>query len=394
MAVHEGHERTSGLTRRSMLGGTAAALGGAAVMPAVSASGSGAFGDRRGTRIDIHRHMWPPAWAAYRERQGGWAAIGLLTPLPEWTVEDHFAFDAAWGFTASALSLVPPACAFGDVADRRATARAVNEFGAGLIADHGARFAVFGTSSLPDVEGAVTEVRHLFDELHLDGFGVSTNYFGKYIGHPDFAPVYEELNARDAVVLVHPVNPDYPVPGVGFSPEQPFFYPTLEWPFDTARAIGNLIYGEVAKSYPRIRWIFMHTGGTIFSIAFRLATAHAFLPRFNQVLPEGPNPYLERFYFDIAQGFSAAQLRAAKEYVPAQHLLLGTDTSPVMNLYADDNADRVPLPRRELPHAGDPAPGLREVFDARERGRIEGTNALRLLPSLAARIAGDARAIA
>jgi hypothetical protein len=84
------------------------------------------------------------------------AAIGLLVPLPEWTVEDHVAFDAAWGFTASAVSLVPPACAFGDVADRRATARAVNEYGAKLIADHGERFAVFGTSSLPDVVGAVT----------------------------------------------------------------------------------------------------------------------------------------------------------------------------------------------------------------------------------------------
>jgi hypothetical protein len=31
---------------------------------------------------------------------------------------------------------------------------------------------------------------------------------------------------------------------------------------------------------------------------------------------------------------------------------LGTDTSPVINLYADDNADVVPLPQRELPHAG------------------------------------------
>jgi predicted TIM-barrel fold metal-dependent hydrolase len=103
-----------------------------------------------------------------------------------------------------------------------------------------------------------------------------------------------------------------------------------------------------------------------------------------------PNPYLERFYFDTAQGFSAAQLQAATEYVPAQHLLLGTDASPVINLYADDNADVVPLPQRELPHAGDPAPGLSEVFNARERARIGGINALKLLPSLATRISAGA----
>jgi hypothetical protein len=87
-------------------------------------------------RVDVHRHMWPPAWRDYRDRQGRWSAIGL-TPLPEWTVDDHIAFNARWGFAASAVSLVPPACAIGTISDRRATARAINEYGAALIADHG-----------------------------------------------------------------------------------------------------------------------------------------------------------------------------------------------------------------------------------------------------------------
>ena len=287
------------------------------------------------------------------------------------------------------MSLVPPACAFGDVADRRTTARAVNEFGAALVADHGARFAVFGTSSLPDVEGAVAEVRHLFDELHLDGFGVSTNYFGKYIGHPDFAPLSEELNARDAVVLVHPVNPDYQLPGVGFSPAAPFFYPTLEWPFDTARAITNLIYGKVAKSYPRIRWIFMHTGGTIFSIAFRLATAHAFLPRFNQDLSGGPESVPGAVLLRHRPGLQH-RTAAGGEGVRA-----GAAPPPGdRHVARHEPLRRQQRRRRAAPAegtcrtAGIRAPWLSEAFNARDRTRIEGANALkRLLPGLAARIA-------
>jgi hypothetical protein len=60
-----------------------------------------------------------------------------------------------------------------------------------------------------------------------------------------------------------------------------------------------------------------------------------------------------------------------------------------INLYAANNADVVPLPRRQLPHDGDPAPELSKVSNAQDRARIEGTNALELLPNLAARIAAD-----
>lgn len=373
------------LTRRRMLGGVAVTLGTTAVgsaLPHTAHADDGLGGE---VRIDVHRHMWPPAWSEYRDRQGGWTAIGLM-PLPEWTVDDHFAFDERWGITASAVSMVPPACAFGDVADRRATARAINEYGAGLIADHGARFAVFGTSSLPDVDGAVAEVRYLFDELHLDGFGVSTNYFGTYMGHPDFAPIYEELNARDAVVFVHPANPAYPPPRVGFGATNLFAPPTLEWTFDTTRAIANLIHSKVVRDYPKIRWIFAHTGGTIFSVAFRLSTAHAIVPTFNQELPEGAETYLKRLYFEVAQAFGPAQLQAAKEYVPVEHMLLGTDTSPLIDLFADNNTAIVPLPARLLPHDKDPAPGLDVAFSRHERSLIEGPNALALFPRLAAAV--------
>lgn len=378
-------DASRGITRRKMLRGSALALS-ATTLAASSPGAAGAVREAataKGVRIDMHRHMWPPAWSAYRDRLGGWPAIGSI-PLPEWTVDDHFAFDERWGFDASAVSLVPPACALGDVADRRATARAVNEYGAWLIADHGTRFAVFGTSSLPDLEGAVAELRYLFDELRLDGFGMSTNYFGTYVGDPAFAPIYEELNARDAVVFVHPANPAYPPPRVGFSPTKLFAYPSFEWPFDTTRAIANVIHMKVVRDYPRIRWMFAHTGGAIFSLAFRMSTSHAIAPGFHEELPEGSDRYLKQLYFEVAQAFGPAQLNAAREYVPVDHILLGTDTSPLANLFADDNAEVVPLPPGELPHGGDPAPGLSEAFTHRDRARIEGPNALALLPRLAA----------
>jgi 6-methylsalicylate decarboxylase len=320
-------------------------------------------------------------WADYRDRQGGWAAIGLA-PLFEPDIPGgHFEFMNTWSIDVAMLSLVPPACAFGALDDRRATARAVNQVGAGLIQTHGARFGFFATSSLPDVPGAVAEIRYAFDQLHLDGFAVSTNYFGDYIGNPTFEPVYEELNARNAVVLVHPTNPAYAPPNVGFSFPLPHF--CFEWIADSARAMTNIIYRRVAKRYPNIRWIFMHGGGAMSAYTLRQAGLHAFLPQFNDVLPEGPMPYLRQFYWDTAQAFTPSPMASVKEVAPLSHILFGTDWPPIKNFY--ENAQTViPYPGEQLPDpaVGDPAPALSLSFSKPERRAIDGDNALELFPRL------------
>src|SRR4051812_16936546 len=377
----------AGVSRRHLIiGGVATAAAAGLVACGDTDAAAGTYTTYKpGVRVDIHHHLFPQVWADYRDRQGGWSAIGLA-PLYEAPIPGgHFEFMDTWNIDAAVVSLVPPACAYGPVDDRRTTARAVNEVGAGLIRDHGARFGFMATSSLPDVDGAVEEIRYAFDTLNADGFGVQTNYFGDYMGSPTFEPVYAELNARHAVVLVHPINPPYAPPNIGFSFPLPHF--CFEWIADSARAMTNVIYRGVAKRYPDIKWIFMHGGGAMTAYAFRQAALHAFLPGFTQALPEGPLPYLQKFYWDTAQAYTGAPMQSVREITPVSHILAGTDWPPIKNFY-DNALTQVPWPADELPDpaVGDPAPALSKVFSKNERKMIDAGNALEIFPRLRQRM--------
>ena len=80
-----------------------------------------------------------------------------------------------------------------------------------------------------------------------------------------FWPVFEELNRRKAVVFFHPVAPqDYRgFPGVSLS--------TMEFPFDTARAIMSMLYHGTPEKFPDVTMIFSHAGGAMPYLAGRTA---------------------------------------------------------------------------------------------------------------------------
>jgi hypothetical protein len=106
-----------------------------------------------------------------------------------------------------------------------------------------------------------------------------------------------------------------------------------------------------------------------------------------QALPEGPMPFLARFYYETAQAFSVAQLQATRALATVDRLLFGTDYPPRANLYSAQNAELISLSASELPLDGDPAPTFDSVFTVDERIQVERTNALALFPGLAERLA-------
>ena len=101
-------------------------------------------------------------------------------------------------------------------------------------------------------------------ELKAEGICLLTNYGGRYLGDPKFDPVFEELNRRGAVVYVHPTEGPCTC---GF--ELPAA--SLEYPFDTTRAIASLLFSGTFSRARNIKFIFSHAGGTIPFIADRLA---------------------------------------------------------------------------------------------------------------------------
>jgi predicted TIM-barrel fold metal-dependent hydrolase len=311
--------------RRTFIKGAAAAAA-AAMCPAFVRAAAAQIGGGAPTRIvDVHHHYASPNYIA---SLGARNVGNNLDRFRGDTPEKHLAEMDSAGVATAMLSQYSGFW-FGDVNQARRDARDLNEWAAAkMVAAYPARFGLFASLPLPDVEASLKEIEYAFDTLKADGVSLITSYDGKWLGDKSFDPVFEELNRRRAVVFTHPLEPACcrnPLPGV--TPQ------TLEYPTDTTRAIVNLLVTGAAERYPDVRFIFSHAGGTLVSIAQRILG--------NDVTAEGlahPDAksrlaQVRRFYYDTAASANPVQLPSLKLLVPASQIVFGTDT-PLASLTA------------------------------------------------------------
>ncbi|HEY2387708.1 MAG TPA: amidohydrolase family protein [Candidatus Binatia bacterium] len=305
-------------------------------------------------RIDVHQHIVPPLYAAWL-RSRGLDAGGL--PIPEWSAESALAMMDARGIARGVLSVSAPGVHLGDAAEARRMARALNEFTAEVARARPDRFGFFATLTLPDIEGALAEVAYALDHLGADGVVLLANAQGRYLGDPEFAPLFTELDGRGAIVFVHPAAlPGPQVPGL------PAF--VADFLLDTTRAAAELVRAGVMRRHRDLRIILAHAGGFVPYAAERLALTLAFLV--GRPVEEVRNE-LRRFYFDTALSTPAA-LPSLLAFAAPGHVLFGSD-SP----YAP------PLVVEHFATALDTYDGL----DAAGHAAIDRANALALSPRLA-----------
>jgi predicted TIM-barrel fold metal-dependent hydrolase len=153
-------------------------------------------------RIDVHSHFLPPDYLAALSEAGIRDVDGY--PLPEWSVDAALETMDGNGVGSSILSISSPGLSFvgGDTAHEPA-----NENARALIEAHPDRFGAFALLPLPDIDASLREVSYALDTLGFDGVGVLTNYAGAYLGDRRFAPLFDELQRREAVVFIHPTQP-------------------------------------------------------------------------------------------------------------------------------------------------------------------------------------------
>jgi len=271
-------------------------------------------------RIDTHHHHYP---AVYIEKTGDvlkHTTHAFYERLKNWRPSQAVeAMDKA-GIAVSVLSVSTPSVWLGDVAASRTLAREMNEAAAGYQRNYRGRFGHFAALPLPDVDGSLREIEYAFGTLKADGIALTTNYMDKYPGDEAFAPVFAELNRRKAVVYFHPTAASFAfnvIPGVP--------PPTLEFPFDTTRAITSLLFGGTFNRCPDIRWIFSHGGGGLAMVAHRLVGFVKNRPEFQPRVPNGVMHELSKLYFDVVGVASPGALRAVLDIVPMSHLLFGSD---------------------------------------------------------------------
>ena len=156
-------------------------------------------------RVDIHHHIFPPFYVKAMEEQ---LRAGGFSPRP-WTPSTSIDMMDKHGIATAFFSPVQRLVmdSTSDKSEKaRNLARQHNEYGAQLVKDYPGRFGHFATLPLPDTDGSLKEIAYSLDVLKADGIALWTSYMDKWMGDPSFAPVYEELNRRGAVVFVHPAR--------------------------------------------------------------------------------------------------------------------------------------------------------------------------------------------
>jgi 6-methylsalicylate decarboxylase len=330
------------LSRRGFIAGAAAAF-----------TATGAAAQDRPHRIDVHHHIVPPAWLAAL-RQAGRDTPPVVAWTPQRSLDD---MDKA-GIATAVTSPTTPQVGFLPAADAARVARESNEYASRLRSDNPGRFGMFAMLPMPHVDECLKEIEYAFDSLQADGIGMMTSYGDKWLGYPQFTPVFDELNRRKATVYTHPTTANCCgnlVQGVTES--------AVEWGTDTTRSIVNLIFSGAAQRHGDINFIFSHGGGVLTAVAERLEIQMVNTPPYKgKFTREMVDSQLRRFYYDTAQVANAVTIGALAKLVPVSQIVFGTD-----------------YPYRT---GAEHVAGLAANFGADDLRAIDRGNALRILPHL------------
>jgi predicted TIM-barrel fold metal-dependent hydrolase len=269
--------------------------------------------------IDVHAHHLPDFYVqqataaghAHPDGMGGW---------PAWSVRDHLDLMDRNGIQTAMLSLSSPGVHFGDDKAARVLARRVNEYTAELSRNHRGRFGTFASLPLPDVDGALEEIAFAFDELGADGVALLTHTNGVYLGNERLEPVFAELDRRGAVVFLHPTSPVCWEQSALGRPR-----PMVEYTFDTARTVTDLLMAGVLTRHPDMRVIVPHCGGAIPVLADRINEFMQLFVPSRETPPLDAVQQLRTLYYDIAGTAFPRQVPALLKLIDPDHLLFGSD---------------------------------------------------------------------
>ncbi|MFD9698225.1 amidohydrolase family protein [Lentzea sp. NPDC059081] len=269
--------------------------------------------------LDVHAHYVTPYYAE-RCRAAGHGTPDGMPALPEWSVEAAIQVMATSGVAAAVLSVSSPGVHFGDDStakdqNARDLARHVNDEGAQVVARMPDRFGLAATLPLPDVDGALAELARAFDELGADAITLHTNHHGRYLTDPAYDPVLAELDARAAVVTLHPTSPPCWEHTALGRPR-----PMIEFLFDTTRCVVDLVLSGTLDRYANIRWIVPHAGAVLPVVAHRVAGMSTLVGAPVDV----PNA-LGRLYYDLAGVPLPVALDGLLTLVGPNRLLYGSD---------------------------------------------------------------------
>jgi aminocarboxymuconate-semialdehyde decarboxylase len=332
------------------------------------------MGDTNGRVIDVHAHVMTPeaqeiAAPLFTPEKDPF--IGYSGPTSEAYNRDHFAEISPklslpdvrlrdmdrMGVDVQAISVAPPQYFYW--AEPQVGAKLsgmVNDRLYEIVQGHPDRFVGLGTLPLQDLDLGLAELERVVDELGFHGLEICTNVNGVDFDDPRFVPFFEEVVARDLLLVVHPN---------GFTQGERlsdyYLINTVGMPMDSTVFIARMIFGGVLERFSTLKVCVMHGGGYLPFYPARFDHAYEQRTDCREHISRPPSTYLAQLSFDTMV-FDPAMIAELVRRYGADHVLLGTD-------YPYDMGETDPL-------------GLIDAADglcAEERSMIVGGNAARLL---------------
>ncbi|KAK4156047.1 hypothetical protein C8A00DRAFT_12963 [Chaetomidium leptoderma] len=313
--------------------------------------------------VDIHTHMYPPAYISILSSRDTIPLIRRFpsspdprlilleaelpaleaalhdptAPLPGRPLTKHFShlsqklhFMATQKIDISVLSLANPWLDFVSPLEAGQAADQVNgSFELMCTARKGSRFFFFGTlplsAPLPTILASIDNLKRL---PHCRGIIMGTTGLGAGLDDPSLLPILKALATAHLPIFLHP---HYGLPNSVYGPrasEYGHVLPlALGFPMETTIAVARMYLAGVFDAVPALRMILAHSGGTLPFLAGRIESC---------VLHDGKLATVKRgrtvwevlreqVYLD-AVVYSEVGLRAAVEASGgAERLMFGTD---------------------------------------------------------------------
>lgn len=294
--------------------------------------------------VDVHAHFVTDSYVRQAKAAGHELPDGVPA-WPSWSAAAHLELMDRNGIDTALLSVSSPGVHFGDDTAARRLAREVNEDAADVVRQHPGRFGLFASLPLPDVPGALDETAYALDTLGADGVVLETNTHGVYLGDERLEPLFAELDRRGTVVFLHPTSPVCWEQSALGRPR-----PMVEFVFDTARSVTDLLMAGVLTRHPNLKVVVPHCGGALPVLADRVnGFMKLFMPPREGVVVPDAVEQLRGLYYDMAGPAFPRQVPALLSLVDPDRLLYGSDycwtPAPGVDAHiASVNAADVPVP--------------------------------------------------
>lgn len=212
-----------------------------------------------------------------------------------------------------------------------------------ICAAHPDHFRFFASLPLPSISDSLAEIDYALDTLGSVGFCALSNANGVYMGDKALDPIFDKLNERKAILMMHPTSCKILSPSHTHSHDgeatpdsksemkmtvvNPLQIPSglLEYMFDETRAVINLLLSGTVTRCPNIKFIMSHAGCVLPSVLERVAVAMQTF--FGSEIDAGEMRRLlgERFWFDLAGLPWPDMIHGLLRIVGPERLVYGSD---------------------------------------------------------------------